>query len=233
MVCAPGEADVTYRFSRTQTLSFNPSSGYVTTHHPRSWGSPNSVCFFAGFLAGAYTAPGRRASTPRSKASLLQRMADAVGWFFYRLLVGYLVGILATFAYAFLIIAPCFALAHVSLDLDKIRSENPEVISLAGGGFAAIFSSWSGGVCGALLVTRRSPSDRPPLSSRAIRSSFLGFLIGVLFGASMGWLPAETQYFVVLAASVPIGILAGIVGGIWTELRQRRIPFPPELESRL
>jgi hypothetical protein len=55
----------------------------------------------------------------------------------------------------------------------------------------------------------------------------LGFLLGMLFGAALSGLTLEekngTVFLVVyLTASVPIGILAGILGGLWTDIRNIR-----------
>jgi hypothetical protein len=183
-------------------------------------------CFFAGFLAGAFNAPGsvrRTASAATAKPSLVQRLLGAVGWFGYRLLVGLFVGIIATMAFCIAGITPWFYLAPLFLHLDDLPLDSPARNAMESSAMAALFCGFSGGMFGALLVTRRSSSDRTALSSRAIRSSFLSFLFGIPFGVSLGWLPpTDTRFVVILPASVPIGILASILGGIWMDVRERR-----------
>lgn len=196
------------------------------------WGGGFLGCFFAGFLAGVFNAPrlaGEIASSTKIRHSLVQRMLTAVGWFFYRLLVGWFVGILAMAVFS-LLWSILFAGAYFLLHLDRDSIHQSNRVALLGSMAASIYGCFSGGVFGALAATRRSPSHRPAIGARAARSSFLAFLFGVLFGASVGWLPAQalhddvTPFLVWLAVSVPIGILSGILGGIWTDVRNSRGP---------
>lgn len=187
-------------------------------------------CFFAGFLVGVFNTPSRGGETTPSaqiRYSFVQRMLTAIGWFFYRLLVGWFVGILgmAVFSLVWFIL---FAGAYFLLHLDRNSIDHSSRVALLSSVAISVYGSFSGGLFGALATTRRSPSHRPAIGARAARSSFLAFLFGVLFGASLGWLPAQaieddvTPSLIWLTASMPIGILAGILGGIWTDVRCSR-----------
>lgn len=178
--------------------------------------------FFVGFLVGVFNAPrstNEIALQAGARFSLLRRMVGTVGWFLYRLIVGYFIGMISTVVFSLIGIAPWFAVL-VLIDPDKKLMDRPEVQALLGAQASSVYSSISGGIFGALLVSRRSAAVRSTLGWRVVRGSFLGFLCGILFGAALGWLPPEEKnIFVHLAASIPIGILAGILGGLWTEVR--------------
>jgi hypothetical protein len=181
--------------------------------------------FFVGFLVGVSNVP-RVATQPvlpvRARPSYLERMLDAVGWFCYRLVVGSFVGIIATLAFTLVGITPWFVAALFFLQPAKILFDSPEGRALECAIIASQACGCSGGIFGALLAYRRFPPSRPAVGTRAARSSFLAFLIGLPFGVSLGWLPpTDTRWFVFLIASVPIGILAGILGGVWTDVRAR------------
>lgn len=184
-----------------------------------------AFCFLAGFLVGVFSGPrhiGDKDDLPGRRYSLVARMLASVGWFLYRLLVGYFIGIIATVVFCLIGISPWFA-ALVLVDSDKELLDDSQVQVLLGALAGSVYSSISGGVFGALLVSRRSAAVRSTLGWRAVRGSFLGFLFGILFGGALGWLPlAEKNVIVHLAASVPIGILVGILGGLWTDIRNIR-----------
>jgi len=182
--------------------------------------------FFVGFLVGMFNAPriaNEMTLSGGREPSVVQRILIALGWFLYRLIVGWFVGVLAT---AILILTG-FTLWFVGtlffLNLKKLPSDSPEVIALASGLITGLFCCFSGAVFGALLGPRWSPSHRPSIASPAVRSSFLSFLLGLLIGASLGWLPSEEPHpLVSLVASVPISILSGILGRLWMEIHNIR-----------
>jgi hypothetical protein len=188
-------------------------------------------CFLAGFLVGAFSGPPSSSDKDElhiGQASLLGRGLTAVGWLLYRLLVGYFVGLVVAVVFCLIGISPWFAILVLLIDPDKRLLDRPETQLLLGALMGGLPSSFSGGVFGALLVSRRSIAARSTLGWRAVRGSFLGFLCGILFGAAFGWWPQQQAndsdnpigpivYFV---ASVPIGILSGILGGLWTDIRK-------------
>lgn len=178
--------------------------------------------FFVGFLVGAFNASRTAAEgTPAGRwgHSFVQRILTLVGWFFYRLLVGWFVGTVAMAVVCLAGAALWFVLVHL-LHLDVVPLSESVRILLIGSIATSVYCCFSGGVFGALFGPRWSPTRRPDLSSRAMRSSFLAFLLGLPFGASLGWvLDEESRIFVCLAATAPIGILAGILGGVWTDIR--------------
>lgn len=180
-------------------------------------------CFLAGFLVGVFSGPRSTHDKDELRGqgrSLFARVLAAVGWFLYRLLVGYFIGIIATIVFCLIGITPWFAVL-VLLDPDKKLLDEPEAGVLLGAVAGSVYSSFSGGVFGALLVSRRSVAVRSTLGWRAVRGSFLAFLFGILFGAALGG-PKENNLIVYFTASVPIGILAGILGGLWTDIRSIR-----------
>lgn len=185
------------------------------------------VWFFVGFLVGVFNAPQTaRETTPpiRFGYSLAQRMLAALGWFFYRLIVGYFVGVIATILFALVGGALLFAGVRLFLDLKKILSESPLLAVGFSSMMTGIFCCFSGSIFGALMGTRRSGTHRPAIGPRSVRSSFVSFLFGVSFGAALRLPPDEEGYHILvyIALSVPIGILAGILGGLWTDVRRTR-----------
>lgn len=185
------------------------------------------VWFLVGFLVGVFNAPQTaRETTPPTGFgySLAQRMLAALGWFFYRLVVGYFVGVIATVLFALVGGALLFAGVSLLRDLKTMPSESPVLAAAFSSMMTGIFCCFSGSIFGALIGTRRSGSHRPAIGPRAVRSSFVSFLFGVSFGAVLRLPPDEEGYhiFVYIALSVPIGILAGILGGLWTDVRSIR-----------
>ena len=185
--------------------------------------------FLVGFLVGVFNTP-RLAdeidSPAKTRNSFIQRILVAVGWFLYRFLVGYFVGTVATLVFSVVGFIPWFVVFHFVLGLDKGPSGRLVIDAVGSGMMAGIVCGISGGVFGALTGTRRSSFHRPAIGSRAVRSSFLSFLTGIPIGTAMGWLPTEEsqemQVFFSIAISVPIGILAGILGGLWTDVNSIR-----------
>lgn len=181
--------------------------------------------FLIGFPIGVFNAPkvmGIAVPPDRRGRSLIHRMLVVVGWFFYRLIVGIFVGIIATPLFSLVWHPLWFVAARFSFGLDKAYLDIPVAEALLSGMMASIVCGFSGSVFGAVIGTRCSASPRPAIGARAVRSSFLSFLFGIPFGTAMGWLPhKETQFYFQFAASVPIGILAGILGGLWTDVRNR------------
>ena len=183
--------------------------------------------FLVGFLVGVFNAPSLASKLnrrSRTRFSVVRGMLTGIGWFLYRLIVGYFVGAIATTTLSLVGFALPFAGIRLLFDLDKVPKDSPAVDAFTSSMMASIFCGLSGGVFGALIGTRWSPFHRPAIGSRAARSSFLAFLFGVPFGASLGWLPPETEtrIFVPLIASVPIGVLSGILGGLWVDIRNLR-----------
>jgi hypothetical protein len=180
-------------------------------------------CFLAGFLVGVFSRQrftGDKDELQGRGHSLVAKTLAAVGWFFYRLLVGYFIGFIATVVFCLIGIAPWFVGLFLFVDPSKKLLDRPEAQIVVGAITAGVYSGFSGGLFGALLVSRRSVAVRSTLGWRAVRGSFLGFLFGILFGGALGWLPAEEKNTIIhFAASVPIGILAGILGGLWTDIR--------------
>lgn len=183
--------------------------------------------FLVGFLIGAFNAPRAVDETGKARPSLVHRILSAVGWFFYRLVVGYFVGGLTTFVLGLVCWTPWFVGIYLLLDSGKEDLfDRPVGEVLLSSMAASLYCGFSGGIFGALMTTRRYASHRPPVGSRAARSCFLSFVFGIPFGASLGWLtrPAGERLFVLvhLAASVPVGVLAGILGGLWADVRDIR-----------
>lgn len=183
------------------------------------------VWFLVGFLVGVFNAPrAARETTPPIGFgySLAQRMLAALGWFFYRLVVGYFVGLIATVLFALVGGALWFAGARLFVELTP--SESPLFAAAFGSMMTGTFCCFSGSIFGALMGTRRSGIHRPAIGPRSVRSSFVSFLFGVSFGAALRLPPdKEAQHlFIYIALSVPIGILAGILGGLWTDVRRTR-----------
>jgi hypothetical protein len=182
--------------------------------------------FVAGFLLGVFNTPrsaNQIAPPAKTMLFLFQRMLVAVGWFFYRLLVGYFVGAVVT-TIALIVFSLIFAAARLFLDLEKIPFDSPVPAAAAGSAMTGILCGFNGAIFGALIGTRRSSSSRPAIGSRAARSSFVSLLLGISFGAALR-LPPDKEgmhFFVYLAVSIPISILAGILGGLWTDIRRVR-----------
>lgn len=175
--------------------------------------------FLVGFLVGVFNASKsayEKNAFNSSRPSLVRRMMIAVGWFLYRLIVGYFIGCIATVVFCLFGITLWFTVLTL-IDPDGKLLDYPGAHELLGAMPGSLFSSFSGGFFGALLVSRRSVAVRSTLGWRAVRGSFLGFLFGALFGAAHGG-PKEKDFLVYLVASVPIGILAGILGGLWTDI---------------
>ena len=182
--------------------------------------------FVVGFLVGAFNTPrsaNRIAPPAKTMLLLFQRMLVAVGWFFYRLLVGYFVGTVLT-TITLIMFSLIFAAARLFLDLEKIPFDGPVPAAAVGSALTGILCGFSGAVFGALIGTRRSSSSLPAIGSRAARSSFVSLLLGISFGAALR-LPPDKEgmhLFVYVTASIPISILAGILGGMWTDIRNIR-----------
>lgn len=184
------------------------------------------IWFFVGFLVGAFNVPRIANETEpqrREEHSLVQRMLDAVGWLLYRLIVGWCVGVIATPLFSFVGTGIWFLIVRFLVDLRKVPSDSPLLAALAGGMMIGTFCSFLGSIFGALMVTRRSPSHRPAIGLQALRSSFLSLLLGIPFGAALRLPPDEESHLVVyFLVSVPIGVLAGILGGLWTAIGKMR-----------
>lgn len=185
------------------------------------------LCWFiVGFLVGVFNAPRSAdeiAPAERMLLPLLQRMLVAAGWFSYRLLVGYFVGTLTTTA-ALIVFALLFAGVRLLLDLEKIPLDSPIPAAAAGSAMTGILCGFLGAIFGALIGTRRSSSHRPAVGPRAVRGSVLSFLLGIAFGAALRLPPDKegAHLFVYFALSIPISVVAGILGGLWTEVRSIR-----------
>lgn len=183
--------------------------------------------FLVGFLVGVFNAPSLASKlNPRSRTRfpVVRGMLTGIGWFLYRLIVGSFVGVIATTTLSLVGFTLPFAGIRLLFDLDKVPKDSSVADAFTTSIMASIFCGFSGGIFGALIGTRWSPFHRPSIGSRAARSSFLAFLFGVPFGASLGWLPpeAEARIVVPLIASVPIGVLSGILGGLWMDIRNSR-----------
>lgn len=193
-------------------------------------GAGVAFCFLAGFLVGVFSGP--RPTRDRDELyerrdSLFAKGLAALGWFLYRLLVGYFIGFIATMVFCLIVFTPFFAVLVLFIDPERKLFDRPETQMLLGAVAGSLYASFSGGLFGALIVSRRSFAVRSTLGWRAVRGSFLGFLFGLLFGAALSGLTLEEKNGIVflvvyLAASVPIGILAGILGGLWTDIRSIR-----------
>ena len=185
-----------------------------------------AVWFLVGFLIGAFNSPRSvrdPKQSPQIKYTFVYRMLNIIGWLLYRLIVGYFIGCIATVVFAIVGISPWFGLTRLVLDQDKSWLDTPLGYAMVSGTTASIYSGVSGGVFGALVTTRRSYSHRPALGWRVVRCSFTAYLFGFIFGSSLGWMrPDQAIVYICAVTSIPIGILAGILGGIWTDLRALR-----------
>lgn len=181
--------------------------------------------FLVGFVVGVFNSPKSANQTVppnKSRFPLIQKMLVAIGWFLYRLLVGIFVGAIAT-TVALVVISLVFVGVRLFLDLENVPSDSPVIAAAAGSVMTGLFSGYSGAIFGALIGTRRFRSHRPAIGPRAVRGSFLSLLFGVCFGAALRLPPGRgTLIFVYFAVSIPIGILSGILGGIWTDVRSIR-----------
>jgi hypothetical protein len=182
--------------------------------------------FLVGFLVGAFNAPrsaGEKKRSGRGAYPFLQNLLMRVGWFLYKLIVGWLVGIIVTPLLSFIGNGIWIGTFHFIFDLKEVPRESPVHEVLGSGLMAGVFSCFFGSIFGALFVTRSNPSHRPAISSHALRSSFLAILLGIPIGAALRLPPdSENSIFICLVVSLPIALLSGFLGRLWMDIRTIR-----------